>query len=199
MEISAILTDANGALLTGKAASTALKVRRVADGFLLDWDDLTFKAAAWGTLATPLLEVDAANLPGYYKKAVVTASWNDGFYQAFLHFDDGTTVLNFASEKCIQGGQEVEMNLDAAVSSLTSQGTGAIAWTYTLTRADNGQPIADADVWVTTDEAGSNVIASGRTNQSGIVTFYLDAGSVYVWRQKSGFDFDNPDLEEVSA
>ena len=75
---------------------------------------------------------------------------------------------------------------------------GAIEWTYTLTNSVGGAAIADADIWVTSDIGGTSVIASGKTNQSGVVTFYLDAGTVYVWRQKSGFDFTNPDQETVS-
>jgi hypothetical protein len=84
--------------------------------------------------------------------------------------------------------------------TLTSGGTGsgAIAWNYTLTRSDNGQPIADADIWVATDALGVNVIASGRTDQNGVVTFYLDAGQIFIFRQKSGFNFTNPDQEVVS-
>jgi hypothetical protein len=78
-------------------------------------------------------------------------------------------------------------------------GAGAITWTYILTSSiPPGLPIADADVWVTTDEPGMNVIASGKTNAAGAVTFYLDAGTVYVWRQKSGWDFVNPQTCVVS-
>jgi len=29
------------------------------------------------------------------------------------------------------------------------------------------------------------------------VTFYLDAGQIYVWRTKSGWNFTNPDVEIV--
>jgi hypothetical protein len=84
-----------------------------------------------------------------------------------------------------------------AVLAATSGGIGAIAWTYTLATS-LGAPIADADIWVTTDSAGSNIIASGRTDQNGQVTFYLDAGTVYVWAQKTGMNFTNPDAEVVS-
>ena len=121
MDISAILIDANGALLTGKASSTALKIRRVADGFLLDWNDLTFKGSAWITPSTLLIEVDSVNFAGFYKKAVTITAWNDGFYQALVHFDDATTVLNYSGEKYVQGGQEVELNLDAKVSLKSTQ------------------------------------------------------------------------------
>lgn len=77
-------------------------------------------------------------------------------------------------------------------------GAGGITFTYTLTESGGGDPIANANVWVTSDIAGSNTIASGVTNDSGVVVFTLDAGTVYVWRNKSGFDFTNPDTEVVA-
>ncbi len=73
-----------------------------------------------------------------------------------------------------------------------SAGAGAITWTYTLTSSAGSVPIADADVWVTSDTGGTIVLASGRTDQNGVVTFYLDAGTIYVFRQKTGFNFNNP-------
>lgn len=85
------------------------------------------------------------------------------------------------------------------IGSFSSQlGAGAIAWPYTITNSITGLPVADADVWVSSDLAGLNVIASGRTNQSGVVTFMLDAGTVYAWAQKSGINFSNPNSQVVS-
>ena len=81
----------------------------------------------------------------------------------------------------------------------TLGGAGAITWTYTITDSGTGLPIADADIWITLDEAGTNVIASGKTDASGVATFYMDEGTIYVWRQKSGYNFVNPDSEEVTA
>jgi len=77
-------------------------------------------------------------------------------------------------------------------------GAGAISWTYTLTDSDDGTPIDGAEVWVTTDAAGEDVVASGSTNSFGVVTFMLDAGAYYFWRKCSGYNFNNPDLETVS-
>jgi len=89
--------------------------------------------------------------------------------------------------------------LDSKISLIAgAAGAGAITWVYTLTDADTGNPISEADVWITTDEAGNNVIASGKTDAYGKVTFYLDAGEIFVWRQRSGYDFVNPDVEVVS-
>lgn len=78
-------------------------------------------------------------------------------------------------------------------------GAGATEFTYTLTSSVDSTPVADADIWVTTsNDPDDNVIASGTTDANGEVTFYLDAGTIYVWRQKSGWDFTNPDIEVVS-
>lgn len=90
--------------------------------------------------------------------------------------------------------------LDAAVSSVSGNnpGAGANEFTYTLTDSLTSDPVADADVWVSTDSAGSNVVASGRTDQDGEIVFYLDSGTVYIWRQKSGWNFANPDVEVVA-
>jgi len=87
--------------------------------------------------------------------------------------------------------------VNVAVSTRTTLGAGATRRPYTLTD-DDGSPIADADVWVTTDVSGNNVIASGRTNSAGVVVFWLDAGTYYIWRQKDGWNFSNPDTEVLS-
>ena len=90
--------------------------------------------------------------------------------------------------------------LDARISSVSgnSPGAGAAEFTYTLTEEGTGNPIADADVWATSDANGGNILASGRTDQNGQIAFYLDPGTVYLWRQKSGWNFVNPDVETVA-
>lgn len=88
--------------------------------------------------------------------------------------------------------------LDVEVTTRATLGAGGISYTYTLTRAGSGTPIDDAAIWVTTDSAGTNVVASGRTNASGQVTFMLDAATYYVWRRKAGWNFTNPQEVVVS-
>ena len=85
-----------------------------------------------------------------------------------------------------------------AIRNSQGLGAGAITHTYTVTNTVDGMPIADVTVWVTSDEAGANTIASSTTNQSGVVTFYLDAGVVYIWSHKTGFVFSNPDTEVIA-
>ena len=81
----------------------------------------------------------------------------------------------------------------------SDSGAGTIQHTYTVTDSSDGMPIDGVEVWVSTDAAGVNVIASGYTNSSGIVIFMLDAGTYYFWRKLSGYNFTNPDQETVSA
>lgn len=81
---------------------------------------------------------------------------------------------------------------------LIGSGAGGTSKTYTVTDADTGLPIADVHVWVSTDTAGANVVASGHTDVSGQVTFMLDSGTYYLWRMKSGYNFTNPDTEVVA-
>ena len=77
-------------------------------------------------------------------------------------------------------------------------GSGAITFVYTLTSSVDGTPIPNADVWVTTDAGGLNVVAAGVTNMAGQVTVFLDAGTYYFWRAKDGFSPDpQPDVEVV--
>lgn len=90
-----------------------------------------------------------------------------------------------------KNGGRLDLLLDRA-----ADGAGAITWTYTIT--DGTDPLEGVDVWVTSDVGGATVLARGTTNASGVVTFYLDAGTVYVWSQKSGYTFTNPDTEVVS-
>ena len=90
---------------------------------------------------------------------------------------------------------------DQVVPSLAigAIGTGETAWTYTLTETGTGDPIPDAEVWVTTDLAGNNIIYDGQTDVNGQVTFYLTPGTYYIWRRKAGYTFDpQPDVEVIS-
>lgn len=86
---------------------------------------------------------------------------------------------------------------DEEVRSRTTLGAGAITFNYTVLDT-LGMPIDDASVWVSTNQAGTNIIASGRSNASGVATFYLDASTYYFFSAKSGYNFSNPDTEIVS-
>lgn len=81
---------------------------------------------------------------------------------------------------------------------------GAIEFTYTLTSSATGLPLPNADVWITTDIAGANIVWRGTTDAFGVARDvanhlpWLDAGTYYFWRQLIGFTFVDPDTEIVS-
>lgn len=84
-------------------------------------------------------------------------------------------------------------NLDRRITEIpTPFGTGGTYCTYNLTLSDNGLPISNAKVVVTTDSTGANPVASGTTDIYGNVGFYIDPGTVYMWRYKAGVNFTNP-------
>ncbi len=74
----------------------------------------------------------------------------------------------------------------------SSAGSGSAVYTFTLTDSVTGLPIAGADVWLTTDVAGNNVVASGVTDASGTVTLYPDPGTYQRWCQRSGYNQSGP-------
>ena len=91
----------------------------------------------------------------------------------------------------VNGGR-LDLILDS-ISATT--GAGASANTFTV-QDGSGNPLPNAHVWATTDLAGTTTVASALSNALGRVTFYLDAGvTYYIWKQKEGYDFTNPDTE----
>jgi hypothetical protein len=96
-------------------------------------------------------------------------------------------------------------NLDVAVSTRSTQssidsitGSGKTKWTYTLTLPDSTTPIPEANVWITTDIEGNNIIGSTVTDSYGQANFAVDKGTIYVWCAKTGYKFNNPDTEVVA-
>lgn len=116
-----------------------------------------------------------------------------------LHISVGEDVLCIEkSEAAIHTGLDSYTNKDDYKAAVSGVGTITVDYyMYTDEDAETG-PIGECKVWVTTDSAGSNIVASGYTDDFGKVTFYLDAGTYYMWRKKSGYLFVNPDTEIVS-
>lgn len=120
MELTWRIFNSSGDPITGGAASTEIKLRRVADGYLFDWNDSTFKASGWTTLGATMTEVDATNLAGAYKKTVTESGFNDGWYEIFTRYT-GTPKIAGEMSFLIEGGKVIEThvadNLDTTVSS----------------------------------------------------------------------------------
>jgi hypothetical protein len=106
MEITWLMVDQAGTPVTGGAAATWLKVRRSADGYLLDWSDYTFKASGWTTPAITFEEIDATNLPGYYRRVMDISAWNDGLYQLIAGYVTDDMVARGDSDLWVKSGAE---------------------------------------------------------------------------------------------
>ena len=77
-------------------------------------------------------------------------------------------------------------------AAVSTAGSGAISYTVTV-NDENAQPLDGVEVWITSDSAGTTVVAGTlTTNAAGQVTFMLDAGTYYLWRQLSRYNFTNP-------
>jgi len=94
---------------------------------------------------------------------------------------------------------------DAAIAAdLKWFPSGAVDWPYTVTDNDTGLPIEGVEVWLTTDIGGTNRVWKGDTDTFGVAKDVhgnnpqLDPGTYYVWRQKAGYTFVDPDTEVVS-
>lgn len=93
---------------------------------------------------------------------------------------DGSTLID--------GVQTVLFSTGALsqISGISSPSAGSDTCTMTITNL--GVPVADADVWISTDQPGVNVVAGTKqTNDDGEATFLLDHGlTYYLFAQKAG-------------
>lgn len=164
-------------------------------GHLVDADAVPAYRIYEDDTGTPILtgvmaKLDDPNTLGFYAKLIACTSAN-GF-----NVGKSYSIYITAAVAGDTGGISFGFCVTASAA-----GNGAIAWVYNVT--DGINPLADVDVWVTTDIAGSNLIASGKTDVLGNVTMYLDDVSggtgttYYFWCQKPGYNFTNPDAEVV--
>ena len=160
------------------------------DGVLTDADSAPIYRVYEGETPTPILtgtmtKLDDANTTGFYTELIAC-----------------TTANGFEVNKSYSVYIEATVDSDTGGISYSfgviTPPAGPITFTYTVTSSTTGLPIADVKVWVTTDIAGTNSIGEGWTNASGVVVFTLEAATYYLWRQKSGYQFTNPDLEVVT-
>lgn len=79
--LEAYARAAAGGALTG-SSNLRVQIRRIADGFFLDFNDSTFKSSGWTTRQATLAEIDATNAPGEYRRTngVDTTGWSSGSY-----------------------------------------------------------------------------------------------------------------------
>jgi hypothetical protein len=113
--------------------------------------------------------------------------WDDGDYYASESLDvhiaaaAGATSADLTTAK-----NEI---VAAMPGTIDPRGTGADQCTQIILGEDDA-PVADAQVWITSDAEGANVVAGTLiTNSSGEVFPLLDDGeSYYRWAQKDGMN-----------
>lgn len=122
-----------------------------------------------------------------------------GWYKYLSTADESDTVGPVAIR--VTHASTLQQNLEYVVEQRT---INAVEYTYTVTSSVSGLPIQGVEVWFTLDDDGAQVVWYGVTDAAGVARDEagnlprLDAGSYYVHRQKSGFVFNDPDVEVVS-
>jgi hypothetical protein len=102
-----------------------------------------------------------------------------------------TEDLQARTPAALEGGRMPAKLSQEDIDEITGgiSGPGADECTLTINDPDD-DPIADADVWLSSDADGDTVVAGTRqTDSNGRVTFMLDDGaSYYLWAQKDGIN-----------
>jgi len=113
----------------------------------------------------------------------------------------GETAIMVTGAGCLQ--QNLLANVVGVDVSVIP--AGAIEFTYTVTDSITGLPVDSAEVWVSSDLVGSNIVWRGMTDTFGVARDiynekpWLDAGTYYFWSHKDGFaPTAMPDTEIVS-
>ena len=89
--------------------------------------------------------------------------------------------------------------VDANALTTVGSAVGSGSTSHEITVNVGGNPEAGVDVWVSTDAAGTNVVAGTLvTDAFGKATFSLDPGPYYLYAQKAGVNFTNPTSFTVS-
>ena len=150
-----------------------------------------------GTLTYNVVDSQDADLLAASSAGVTEFPAGSGIYHKRITTWDPTWIGRIIWRDGSSGvGHFVEEAFDAMPATATALlGSGAAQHTVTVTK-EGGVAVADADVWVTSDSAGTSVVAGTlQTNSQGKATFLLDAGvTYYLWMEKDGV---NPILGEA--
>lgn len=171
-------------LVAGSAGARAGYVRQNGTAVSFALVPLASDSDPW--TAGGFLELDPAIMPGSYRLDVPDAANAAGasFYTVGIGFDGVV-------------GEGVLVLLRNPVNNV---GPGAYTYTFTVEKVTDSSPIAGASLWVSTDAAGSNVIAGAlSTGAVGTVAFLLDAGTYYLWVNAQGYAASNPTAFTVSG
>lgn len=173
VRINGALTD--GTPAAGNRPALSLTSLSIAQGFQVQ-GGVTFAGAG-----APFILLDSDDLSAVSVKAAFENVYViDGNIDELLEMTAGTGASRAFSEAALANapvpGDIVGPGASPCTLTITDDGTAL------------GTPVADADVWLTSDAAGTNTVAGTlQTDSAGEVTFLLDPGvTYYVWAQKDG-------------
>ena len=162
----------------GKNLTFSVCTHEPATGVLTDADAVPIYRIYEDETSTPILtgsmsKLDDSNTTGFYSEQIACTAANG--------FENGKSYTIYITAAV--GGDTGGVSYGfMCVTTISALGAGATAYEYTVTDSDTGGPIANTYVWVTSDSAGLFVVGSGYTDDFGVVTFYLDAGTYYFWQ-----------------
>lgn len=145
-------------------------------------------------LSAPTIDVvdSAGNLLVNGGVPTARANMLEVFDYSYLGADNLNLVGKFSTTDVTVDSQDL---YSSAFYIYPPLGAGSIVVTINITEL--GVPVDGCEVWVTTDIAGTNVVASGVTDAFGNLIVTLDSGVYYVWKQKAGINFTNPQTMTV--
>lgn len=146
----------------------------------------TLSDANWTSSLIACTEQDTSGSTG---TGLYVADWPGALSQAALY-----SVVFFSGAAPSPGDLHIGSQEDptSIISAIQTTGSGALSTTI-YCQTDGEVAIDGVEVWITSDSAGSNVVAGTvSSDATGLVTFMLDAGTYFVWKQLSGMNFTNP-------
>ena len=155
-----------------------------------------FKADVTGLATQASVNAIDANVDSILEDTSTTIPGSISSLDAKVDTVDGN--VDSIKAKTDQLQFSVANQVDAnALTGGTPVGSGAVS--HQITVNADGVPQDGVEVWASTDEQGTNVSAGVLvTDAFGNATFLLDAGTYYLWAQKSGYNFPNPTQFTVS-
>ncbi len=129
------------------------------------------------------LDPDASDTSTEGPLVLRAVSGNVTRFSTYQIFSD-TAAVEFATAVSAELADDFQEVLDA-ISAADVPG-GSQPWSI-LVKDDNGDPLDNAEVWITTDEAGEHVV-DGRiySSANGLANFLLDSGDYFAWAEHGG-------------
>jgi hypothetical protein len=216
-------TNSNSTVAVTGSNHVAADIHTIQTGAIVDSD---FAAGSIYEKLGTLIEADPVSGFRYTTQALEQVPASSGLDAAGVRSAIGLAAANLdtqlsaiddyidtevAAIKTVTDKLNTTVEIDGAVYRFTTNaleqapsggggggGGGSVSVPVTVT--DNASnPIDGVALWVSTDSGGTNVIAGTiYTNGSGLATFMLDPGSYYLWMQRNGFNFTNPQTLTVT-